>query len=491
MFQPFSRSLATRNCRSENSLNSERVASSHALLRDLGGRDASLRRQVLRLDRIRVGHDQDPLDQVAQLPDVARPGPRLEDGEGARRRTGAACGDRARRRARVKCSTRSGMSFGSLAQGRRRERDDVQTEVEVLAEAPLPDPGRQVPVGRREDAHGHLPHARRAHGLDLARLEHPQHLGLRARRHVADLVQEDRSAVGLDELPDLPAHRAGEGALLVAEELRLDQLLGNRRAVDLDERARGDAGGAVDLARHELLARAALALDQDRRAGRRGPAMSSRRRRIGALVADEDRVLLEPPAQPLVLGGERSAGEGVLERDQDPLALRRLLEKVHGAAARASTAVAMSPCPEIMSTGGAPSRSTMRSSTSRPSIAGHLDVEQDGVRRVRVELGQGGLPVGRRRDVVAFVLEDHPQRVADARRRRRRSRCVWPCACPPIPEFSESQAARPAFQFWAGPEVRRQKEAPAGAGASVPAGPGAQSILTRAKKETFPCGRKT
>jgi hypothetical protein len=44
--------------------------------------------------------------------------------------------------------------------------------------------------------------------------------------HVADLVEEDRSAVGGDELAGLLAHRAGERALLVAEELRLDQLFG-------------------------------------------------------------------------------------------------------------------------------------------------------------------------------------------------------------------------------------------------------------------------
>ena len=37
-----------------------------------------------------------------------------------------------------------------------------------------------------------------------------------------------------------------------------------------------------------------------------------------------------------------------------------------------SMAVAMSPCPEIMSTGGAPSRATMRSRVSRPSRPGIL-----------------------------------------------------------------------------------------------------------------------
>src|SRR5258708_10353853 len=41
--------------------------------------------------------------------------------------------------------------------------------------------------------------------------------GLGARRHVADLVEEDGAAVGRHEFPHLLAHRAGEAPLLVAE----------------------------------------------------------------------------------------------------------------------------------------------------------------------------------------------------------------------------------------------------------------------------------
>ena len=73
-------------------------------------------------------------------------------------------------------------------------------------------------------------------------LQHAQHLGLRLRAHVADFVEEDRAAVGLLELADLLLGGAGERPLLVAEQLRLDQLLGNRGAVHLHERARGCAG---------------------------------------------------------------------------------------------------------------------------------------------------------------------------------------------------------------------------------------------------------
>ena len=53
---------------------------------------------------------------------------------------------------------------------------------------------------------------------------------------VADLVEEEGAAVGQLEAALLAAGRAGEGALLVAEQLGLEQGLGERRAVHRDER---------------------------------------------------------------------------------------------------------------------------------------------------------------------------------------------------------------------------------------------------------------
>src|SRR2546422_11195418 len=60
----------------------------------------------------------------------------------------------------------------------------------------------------------------------------------------------------------LAAGRASERALLVAEQLRLEQRLGQRRAVHRDERAATPRRAPVDGAGDELLARAALALDE-------------------------------------------------------------------------------------------------------------------------------------------------------------------------------------------------------------------------------------
>ena len=70
-------------------------------------------------------------------------------------------------------------------------------------------------------------------------------------------------------LPGLRCGRAGERALLVAEQLGLEQVLRDRRAVDRDKRAVGARTERVERAREQLLAGAALAFEQHRRVGRR------------------------------------------------------------------------------------------------------------------------------------------------------------------------------------------------------------------------------
>jgi hypothetical protein len=72
-------------------------------------------------------------------------------------------------------------------------------------------------VGRREHAHVDADGLGRADAPDLAFLEHAQELGLHERRHLADLVEEDRPAVGLFEEPAPVGGRAREGAAHMPE----------------------------------------------------------------------------------------------------------------------------------------------------------------------------------------------------------------------------------------------------------------------------------
>ena len=159
-----------------------------------------------------------------------------------------------------------------LAQRRHHQVDDVEAVEQVLAERLLGDEIAQVLVGRGDDADVHRgPHAIGADLLQLAGFEEAQQQALHAQRHLADLVEEQRAAVGHLELALLVAVGAGEAALDVAEQLRLEQRLGQAGAVDGDERPRRADAVGVHRARHQFLAGAALAGDQHLGFGAGGP----------------------------------------------------------------------------------------------------------------------------------------------------------------------------------------------------------------------------
>ena len=75
--------------------------------------------------------------------------------------------------------------------------------------------------------------------LVLAFLKHAQKLHLDRGRQLADLVEKQRAAARLGEAALAPRHRAGERAALVSEQLRFEDALGNRRAIDGHERSGG------------------------------------------------------------------------------------------------------------------------------------------------------------------------------------------------------------------------------------------------------------
>jgi hypothetical protein len=110
-----------------------------------------------------------------------------------------------------------------LAERRHREGEDVEPVIEVLAERPGGDRGGQVAVRRGDHADVDADRLAAADALELALLEDAEELHLRVGRDVADLVEEDRAAVGQLEAAEPPLRRAGEGAVLVAEELALDE----------------------------------------------------------------------------------------------------------------------------------------------------------------------------------------------------------------------------------------------------------------------------
>ena len=175
-----------------------------------------------------------------------------------------------------------------------RDRDDVQPVEQIVPEPAFVDQLPQVAVGRRDHAHVDLLGPFGAERLDLALLQHAQQLGLQRRAHRADLVEEERAAVGQRELalawcrsapvnaprtwPNSSDSSSVSG--IAAQLTATNGIVALRAAV-------------VDRARDQLLAGAGLAGDQHRAAGR-GDQLDAARSppAIGAAVAD-DAVVLE------------------------------------------------------------------------------------------------------------------------------------------------------------------------------------------------------
>ncbi len=155
----------------------------------------------------------------------------------------ARCGAQLLRVARREVLGEHGDVLGALAQRRDLDRHHVQAVEQVLAEAALAhvrSRSRCVAATMRTSTFSaRLPPTRG----DLVALQHAQQLGLQLERHVADLVEEERAARRLAEASRAALDGAREGALLVAEELALEQLARDRRAFTATKApaARGDA----------------------------------------------------------------------------------------------------------------------------------------------------------------------------------------------------------------------------------------------------------
>src|SRR3546814_16261415 len=85
---------------------------------------------------------------------------------------------------------------------------------------------RSIAVGGGQQADVHLDRLAAADTVDLALLDGAQQLGLQARMHFGDFVEQQGAAVGLLELAAAARHRSGEGALFVAAQLGLQQATG-------------------------------------------------------------------------------------------------------------------------------------------------------------------------------------------------------------------------------------------------------------------------
>src|SRR5712691_2829199 len=201
-------------------------------------------------------HDDGPVDLVLQLADVARPLV-LDDGlQGL-----GAEAHLALEGLRIAPEEGIGEEDHVLtALAERRQVDGYHREaiVQVLAEASGPQGLIEALVGGRDHADVDGDDLAPAHPLDLALLQEAQQLYLEGQAHLRDLVQEERAAGGHLDLALALGVGTRERAALVAEELALQQGLGDGPAVDGDKRPVAPRAVRVNGPGHQLLARAAL-----------------------------------------------------------------------------------------------------------------------------------------------------------------------------------------------------------------------------------------
>ena len=167
------------------------------------------RRQVADVDDRAAAEQHEALDGVLEFADVARPACNAVSA------SSAAGESRRWRPARLHAFSRnwptsSGMSARRSRSGGTRIDDDAEAVEQVLAEPLLGHLLLEIDVGGRDHPDVDLGRAAGADRPQLAFLEHAQQLHLQRRRGLADLVEEDRPAVGLLEEPLGVAHRAGE-----------------------------------------------------------------------------------------------------------------------------------------------------------------------------------------------------------------------------------------------------------------------------------------
>src|SRR5262249_7706008 len=217
--------------------------------------------------------------------------------------------------------------FRPLGEGRNADREYVQPIEQILAEAAHFYIGNEVAVGGGDDPHVNLHRLARANRLDLVVLDRAQQLHLRGGRKLANLVEEQRAAGRFHELAGVPVGCAGEGALLVAEQHRLDEIVRDGAAIDRHEWLGAPLAGAMDGARDQLLADTRLAFDEyrDRRVRR---LFGGAQHRVHAWAARDDVAEQERTGTAALeagqLAGERARRERVAQRYLQPLGADRL-----------------------------------------------------------------------------------------------------------------------------------------------------------------------
>src|SRR5260370_23496238 len=93
----------------------------------------------------------------------------------------------------------------SLAERWQRNRENIQTIVQILSEFTVTDHLPQISIGRRDDTHIDARGTSAAYGLELALLEDAKQLGLKLPCHVSDFIKKQLASARRPKSADSPS----------------------------------------------------------------------------------------------------------------------------------------------------------------------------------------------------------------------------------------------------------------------------------------------
>jgi hypothetical protein len=221
--------------------------------------------------------------------------------------------------------------FAAVLQVRKPDLYHVEPVIEVAAEAVFIHGFSELLLCRGEQSYVDDPALLAADGFYLPVLYHAEQFGLKGEWHLGDLVEQQCAAVGRLQQSPVRFDGAGEGALLVAEQLAFEERLGDGAAVYRHERLVAAHAVVVYRSGDHLFAGAAAAGDEYAGVGAgnfpdEGEDFLHRRSLAHYIVERELLFDLAPEMGHLLL--EDFSLDGVANRSQQSLLAERLADVV-------------------------------------------------------------------------------------------------------------------------------------------------------------------
>ncbi|OPZ77232.1 MAG: hypothetical protein BWY77_01740 [bacterium ADurb.Bin431] len=220
----------------------------------------NLLRQVIQVEFALARQGDHVLHDVLQLAHIARPVVLLQGKECITRN----CLHLDRTELAVlaqKMVDQQGDVLAAFAQGGNRQPDDLQAVKEILPQPLLLDQHIWIAVGGADDANIDLALLDAPQPAHLVVLQYPQQLVLQVKAHLRHLVKKERPLVSGLEKPGLVDVGPGEGPLDMAEQLALEQIVGQGADSDRHKGLIPALAVIMNAPGDDLLAGAGLAVD--------------------------------------------------------------------------------------------------------------------------------------------------------------------------------------------------------------------------------------